>query len=45
VVLSRSAFCCAKRAIKPVQGCTGLINAPKNRTTLQSSTDGRGSMQ
>ena len=45
VVLSRSAFCSAKRAIKPVQGCTGLITAPKNRTTLQSSTDGRGSMQ
>ena len=43
VVLSRSTFCRAKRAIKPVQGCTGLITAPKNRTTLQSSTDGGGS--
>ena len=31
VVLSRSTFCSAKRAIKPVQGCTGLITAPKNR--------------
>ena len=31
VVLSRSAFCRAKRAIKPVQGCTGLITASKNR--------------
>ena len=34
VVLSRSAFCSAKRAIKPVQGCTGLITAPKNRTCI-----------
>ena len=40
VVLSRSAFCSAKRAIKSVQGCTGLITASKNRMTLQSSTDG-----
>ena len=31
VVLSRSAFCWAKRAIKPVQGRTGLITASKNR--------------
>ena len=29
VVLSRSAFCSAKRAIKPVQGYTGLITAPE----------------
>ena len=35
----------AKRTIKPVQGCTDLIAAPQNRTILQSSTDGRGSMQ
>lgn len=34
-----------KRTIKPVQGCTDLIAAPQNRTILQSSTDGRGSMQ
>ena len=26
--------------IKPVHPCTGLITAPKNRMTLQSSTDG-----
>ena len=29
VVLSRNTFCWAKRAIKPVQGYTGLIAAPK----------------
>ena len=34
VVLSRSTFCSAQRAIKPVQGCTGLITAPKNRRCI-----------
>ena len=32
----RSAFCSAKRAIKPVQGCTGLIIASKTALVLHA---------